>query len=98
MRLTGVAFGRNSPKFDTDWMLTLFKVRERMAIPTHATIKLAPAAEGAAGETEPKVLLEITFRAMCQSFTHTGDISLSCMNKQKSAHAPDAGMWPVVSW
>ena len=32
MRLTGVAFRGDSPKFDTDRMLTLFKVRNRVAV------------------------------------------------------------------
>jgi hypothetical protein len=36
MRLTGVVFEDDSPKFDTDQMLTLFKVRERVAVLTHA--------------------------------------------------------------
>ena len=53
MRPTGVAFGGDSPKFDTDQMLTLFKMRERVAVPTHASIELAPTAERAAGEAEP---------------------------------------------
>jgi hypothetical protein len=70
MRLTGVAFGGDSPKFYTDQMLTLFKVRERVAVPTHASIELAPTAERAAGEAEPKVLLEVAFRAMRQPFAH----------------------------
>jgi hypothetical protein len=61
MRLTGVAFWRDSPEFDTDRMLTLFKVRKRVAIPTHATIKIAPTAERAAGEAEPEILLEVAF-------------------------------------
>ena len=42
-------------------MLTLFKVREGMAVPTYATIELAPTAERTAGEAEPEVLLEVTF-------------------------------------
>lgn len=70
MRLTGVAFRSDSPKFDTDRMLALFKVSEGVAVPTHATMELAPTAERTAGEAEPEVLLEVTFRAMCQSFAH----------------------------
>ena len=70
MRLTGLAFGGDGPKFDTDRMLTLFKVRERVAIPTHTTVELAPTTERAAGETEPEVLLEVAFRAMRQPFAH----------------------------
>ena len=61
MQPTGVAFGGDSPKFDTDRMLTLFKVSERVAVPTYATIELAPTAERAAGEAEPEVLLEVAF-------------------------------------
>lgn len=97
MRLTGVAFGGDSAKFDTDRMLTLFKVREGVAVPTHATMELAPTAERAAGEAKPEVLLEVAFRTMRQPFAHH-HISLSCRNRRKGAHAPDAGMWPVVSW
>jgi hypothetical protein len=66
MRLTGVALWRDSPKFDTDRMLTLLKMREGVAIPTHAAMELASAAERAAGEAEPKVLFEVAFRAMRQ--------------------------------
>jgi hypothetical protein len=81
MRLTGVAFGGDSPKFDTDRMLTLFKVREGVAVPTHATIERAPTAERAAGEAKPEVLLEVAFRTMRQPFAHqaspTHHISLS---------------------
>lgn len=42
-------------------MLTLFEVREGVAVPTYTTIELAPTAERAAGEAEPEVLLEVTF-------------------------------------
>ncbi len=70
MRLTGIAFGGDSPKFDRDQMLTLFKVRESVAVPTHTTMELAPTAERAAGEAEPEVLLEVAFRAMRQPFAH----------------------------
>jgi hypothetical protein len=42
MWLTGVAFGGDSPKFDIDRMLTLFKVRERVAVPTHTTSRILP--------------------------------------------------------
>jgi hypothetical protein len=38
-------------------MLALLKVRERMAVPTHATIELAPTTERAAGEAEPEIFL-----------------------------------------
>jgi len=62
-------------------MLTLLKVRERVAVPTHATIELAPTAERAAGEAEPEIFLEIAFRAMRQPFAHR--ISLSCRNREK---------------
>jgi hypothetical protein len=45
-------------------MLTLFKMRERVAVPAHATMEFAAAAERAACEAEPKVLLEVAFRTM----------------------------------
>lgn len=61
IRLTCIALGRDSSEFDTDRMLTLFKMRERVAVPTCGTVKLASAAERAAGETKPKVLLEVAF-------------------------------------
>ena len=40
-------------------MRTLFKVRQRVAVPADAAVELAPAAERAAGEAEPEVLLEL---------------------------------------
>lgn len=70
MQLTGVAFGSDGTEFDTDRMLTLFKVCKRVAVPTHTTIELAPTAERTAGEAEPEVLLELAFRAMRQPFAH----------------------------
>jgi hypothetical protein len=83
-------------------MQTLFKVRERVAIPTQATMVLAPTAERAAGEAEPEVLLEVTFRAMRQPFAHqalpTQQISVCCRDRKKGAHAPDARIWSVVGW
>lgn len=64
MRLTGVALRRDGPKFDTDRVLTLFKMGERVAVPTNTSKKLAPTAKRAAREAQPEVLLEIAFRAM----------------------------------
>jgi len=40
-------------------MRTLFKVRQRVTVPADAAIELAPAAERAACEAEPEVLLEL---------------------------------------
>src|ERR1700755_81944 len=70
MRLTGAAFGGDGPKFDTDRMMTLFKVRERVAVPAQATMVPPPTAARAAGAAEREVLLELTFRAMRQPFAH----------------------------
>jgi hypothetical protein len=64
MRLTGVSLWRDSPEFDADRVLTLFKMGERVAVPTNTSIKLAPTAKRAAREAKPEVLLEIAFRAM----------------------------------
>jgi len=86
MWLTAVAFGGDCPKFDTDRMLTLFEVRERMAVPTHADIEIAPTTERAAGKAEPEVLIEVAFRAMRQPFAHPADINLSCRNRKVRTH------------
>jgi hypothetical protein len=50
-------------------MLTLLKVRQRMTVPTHDAPKLlTPTAQRTTSEAKPKVLLEITFRAVCQPY------------------------------
>jgi hypothetical protein len=65
--LTGVAFGGDSPQFNAHGMLTLLKVRKRVAVPTHACILLAATAQRTTGKAEPKILFEVTFQAVCQS-------------------------------
>jgi len=57
--LTCISFGRDRSQFDAERMRTLFKVRQRVTVPADAAIELAPAAERAACEAEPEVLLEL---------------------------------------
>ena len=74
--LTGIAFGSDSPQFNAHGMLTLLKVGQRMAIPTHTSILLTPAAQRTTGKAEPKILLEIALRAVCQSYGTTLKLSM----------------------
>lgn len=103
MRLTGVALRRDRPKFDADRVLTLFKMGERVAVPTNTAMELAPAAKRAARKAQPKVFLEIAFGAMRQPLAphnnrHRAYFNPGCRHRKRGgAHAPDAGMWPVVS-
>jgi hypothetical protein len=77
-------------------MLTLLKVRQRMAVPTHDAPKLlTPTAQRTTSEAEPEIFLEIALRAVCQSYVPKklyGDYGIG-----SAGNEPDGGMWPEAS-
>ncbi len=64
--LTSVPFGCDRPQFDAYGVQALLKVRQCVAIP--AQVLLTATTKRATGEAEPEILLEIAFRAVCQSY------------------------------
>lgn len=67
------------------------------AVPTCAAINLAPAAERAAGEAEPRAFLEVAFRAKRQplrppNIPHPADFNQSCRNTSHAGPPPCAQM------